>query len=147
MCVQEISATVQLNKRRDWSICSKISQCFIIIKFTAGAARSIIPFESLNTRNNLKYKNNRHLYIILGESKSDIAALDYQSDNIRSPPLPLYPDRPNTLRALKVVARATSSGVLFRYAAIISTVTGREHGSLRWNRENVYISFMGHANM
>ena len=72
MCVQKISATVQLNKRRDWSICSKISQCFIIIKFTAAAARSIIPFVSLNTRNNLKYKNNRHLYIILGETISQI---------------------------------------------------------------------------
>lgn len=40
-----------------------------------------------------------------------------------------YPDSPNTFKALKVVARATSSGVLFRQAAIISTVTGREQGS------------------
>ena len=28
--------------------------------------------------------------------------------------LDIYPERPNTLRALKVVAKATSSGVLFK---------------------------------
>ena len=41
-------------------------------------------------------------------------------------------DKPKTLRALKVVAIAISSGVLFRYAAIISTVTGSEQGSFLW---------------
>ena len=41
-------------------------------------------------------------------------------------------DNPKTLRALKVVAIAISSGVLFRYAAIISTVTGSEQGSFLW---------------
>ena len=42
-------------------------------------------------------------------------------------------DSPKTFRALKVVARAISSGVLLRYADIISTVTGREQGSFLWN--------------
>ena len=41
-------------------------------------------------------------------------------------------DKPKTLRALKVVAIAISSGVLLRYAAIISTVTGSEQGSFLW---------------
>ena len=40
-------------------------------------------------------------------------------------------DNPKTFRALKVVASAISSGVLFKYAAIISTVTGKEQGSFR----------------
>ena len=40
---------------------------------------------------------------------------------------------PKTLKALKVDWSATCSGFLFMYAAIISMVTGKEHGSLRWN--------------
>lgn len=43
-----------------------------------------------------------------------------------------YWDSPNSLRALKAVAKATSSGVLFINAAIISTIAGKLHGSLRW---------------
>lgn len=47
--------------------------------------------------------------------------------------LGVYCDRPNSLSALKAVANATSSGVFFMNAAIISTMAGRLHGSFRWN--------------
>lgn len=42
-----------------------------------------------------------------------------------------YCDKPNNFKALKAVAKATSSGVLFIKAAIISTIAGRLHGSFR----------------
>lgn len=42
-----------------------------------------------------------------------------------------YWDKPNSLRALKAVARATSSGFFCMKAAIISTIAGREQGSFR----------------
>ena len=41
-------------------------------------------------------------------------------------------DNPNIFNALNVVASAISSGVLFKYAAIISTVTGKLQGSFLW---------------
>jgi hypothetical protein len=44
-----------------------------------------------------------------------------------------YCDKPNSLSALKAVARPTSSGFLFMKAAISSTMLGKEHGSFRWN--------------
>lgn len=41
-------------------------------------------------------------------------------------------DRPNNFNALNAVAKATSSGVFFMKAAIISTIAGKLHGSFRW---------------
>lgn len=43
----------------------------------------------------------------------------------------IYCERPNNFSALNAVAKATSSGVLLMKAAIISTIAGREQGSLR----------------
>ena len=45
---------------------------------------------------------------------------------------PSHWDRPKILSALKAVANATSSAGFFINAAIISTMAGSEHGSLRW---------------
>lgn len=45
---------------------------------------------------------------------------------------PHHWDRPNNLSALNAVAKPTSSGFLFMNAAIISTIAGKLHGSLRW---------------
>ena len=130
---------VQLNKRlKHWS--PKISQCFInlqqqrhsigikyeIQKITVNRKITGIFFpESSNPRLHARYYNSEFSRFC---EALFIAASDFQ---ISSP----YPERPNTLRALNVVARATSSGVLLRYAAIISTVTGSEHGSFRWSRK------------
>ena len=47
-----------------------------------------------------------------------------------------YVFKPKSFKALNVVASATSSGGLFIKAAIISTVIGREHGSLRLKLQN-----------
>lgn len=41
-------------------------------------------------------------------------------------------DKLNNFKALKAVAKATSSGVLCIKAAIISTIAGKLHGSFRW---------------
>lgn len=41
-------------------------------------------------------------------------------------------DNPNNLIALKAVAKATSSGVLFIKAAKISAIAGRQQGSFLW---------------
>lgn len=46
--------------------------------------------------------------------------------------IPHHWDRPNNLSALNAVAKPTSSGFLFMNAAIISTIAGKLHGSLRW---------------
>lgn len=43
-----------------------------------------------------------------------------------------YCESPKSLRALKDVAKATSSGFLFMKAAIISTIAGKEQGSFLW---------------
>lgn len=40
-------------------------------------------------------------------------------------------DKLNSFKALKAVAKATSSGVLCMNAAIISTMAGKLHGSFR----------------
>ena len=57
---------------------------------------------------------------------------DYHESDFTKKASIIQADNPKTFRALKVVASAISSGVLFKYAAIISTVTGKEQGSFRW---------------
>lgn len=52
--------------------------------------------------------------------------------NYNKAPETSYCDNPKSFRALNAVARATSSGVLDIKAAIISTIAGKLHGSLRW---------------